>query len=109
MATPYATLSKELNSLLQTKLTTILEDISTTYNLDKKELIEKYIKKPVVKKPAVRKKKEKEELIETEEYEWEGDVFLVDKNNNVYTNEPTSPIHIGERLADGTIKFYNTV
>lgn len=109
MATPYATLTKEVNALIQAKLVAILQDVAATYDLDKDELIEKYVKKPVVKKPAIRKKKDKDELIETEEYEWEGDTFLVDKKNNVYTNEQESPLHIGERLADGTIRLFNTL
>lgn len=117
MTTPCSTLTKELNALVQAKLTAILEDVATTYNLDKKELIEKYVKKPVVKKPKDqdntekrgRRKKDKDELIETEEYEWEGDTFLVDKKNNVYTNEPESPLLIGERLVDGTIRFFKDV
>lgn len=108
MATPTATLNKEINTLIITALTGIIEDISISYNLDKKELIEKYIKKPIVRKPVEKKKKiSKDELIETQEYEWDGETYLVDKKNNVYSNDPESPLLIGERLVDGTILFKN--
>lgn len=63
-------------------------------------------KKPAPQKRG-RKKKEKEEFIETEECEYDGKVYLVDKKNVVYTNNMESPTIIGQRLVDGTIKFYN--
>ena len=64
-------------------------------------------KKPTPQKRG-RKKKEKEEFIETEECEYRGQVYLVDKKNIVYTNNMDSPTIVGERLVDGTIKFYSS-
>lgn len=55
-----------------------------------------------------RKKKMKEELIETEEYEYNGVTYLVDGENNVYTYNIDQPTLIGTKLIDGRIKFLST-
>lgn len=52
-----------------------------------------------------RKKKQKEELIETDEYDYNGVTFLVDAENNVYTYNIEQPVLIGTKLVDGRIKF----
>lgn len=52
-----------------------------------------------------RKKKQKEELIETEEYEYNEVIYLVDKDNNVYTNDVNAPVLVGTKLVDGRIKY----
>lgn len=54
-----------------------------------------------------RKKKQKEELVEVEEYEYEGTTYLIDASNNVYTFDLDAPHLIGERFVDGTIRFFN--
>jgi hypothetical protein len=55
-----------------------------------------------------RKKKTKEELIETEEYEFNGTIYLVDTDNNVYTYNVDQPVLIGTKLIDGRIKFLSS-
>lgn len=60
-------------------------------------------KSPVTKS---RKKKQKEEVIETEEYEYEGVKYLVDNQNNVYTYNIEEPALVGEKLVDGTVKLF---
>jgi hypothetical protein len=54
-----------------------------------------------------RKKKQKEEFIEAEEYVYNGTTYLVDSKNVVYTNNIDAPTVVGERLIDGSLKFYN--
>ena len=104
----------------------ILLSISKDYNIKLDELIEKYGSKPVTidigknKKTKVthgpdglpiepkkrgRKKKQREELVETEEYEFNSVKYLVDKDNNVYTHNIDQPVYIGTKLIDGRIKF----
>jgi hypothetical protein len=104
----------------------LLKTIASDYKIDQDELIEKYglfalnieIGKSKKKQSAVagssqnaepkkrgRKKKHKEELIETEEFEYNGVTYLVDGNNNVYTYNIEQPVHIGTKLIDGRIKF----
>lgn len=54
-----------------------------------------------------RKKKQKEELIETEEYDYNGITYLVDSDNNVYTYNVEQPVLVGTKLVDGRVKFLN--
>jgi hypothetical protein len=68
---------------------------------------------PVAAKPkkstatrTSRKKKQKEDVIETEEYEWDGVKYLVDNQNNVYTYNIEEPALVGEKLVDGTVKLF---
>lgn len=92
-----------------------LQCISDNYNIPLDELKEKYgtplpltNKSNEVKKEAKkrgRKKKQKEEVIETEEYEYNDVMYLVDKDNNVYTNDVSRPVLVGTRLVDGRIKY----
>jgi len=96
---------------LEKEIECMLVDISKNYKLDIQELKARYMpviepaQVPVPKKRG-RKKKQKEEYIEAEEYEYEGDTFLVDDKNTVYTNNIDAPRIVGERLVDGTIHFY---
>lgn len=61
---------------------------------------------PPAPKKRGRKKKDKDELVKTEEYEYDGVVYLVDEKNNAYNNDVDNPIFLGERLVDGTIKLH---
>lgn len=110
-------ISSKLTSIIQEEIDNVLKSISSKYKIDYTELQMQYIKtKPQQvkeespKKPAPqkrgRKKKEKEEFIETEEYEYDGIIYLIDKKNVVYTNNTDAHVIVGERLVDGTIKFY---
>lgn len=104
----------------------ILLSISKDYNINIDELTEKYGLKPITidigknKKNKIthgpdglpiepkkrgRKKKQREELIETEEYEFNGAKYLVDNDNNVYTYNIEQPVFVGTKLIDGRIKF----
>jgi hypothetical protein len=104
----------------------ILLCISKDYNISFDELNEKYGSKPVTidigknKKSKIahgpdglpiepkkrgRKKKQREELIETEEYEFNGIKYLVDNDNNVYTHNIDQPVYVGTKLIDGRVKF----
>lgn len=112
---------------VKTHTSDILEMISKDYDIDIEELKNKYGSKPFtidlgkIKKKAVplqnsdgvptepkkrgRKKKPREELIETEEYEFNGTKYLVDNDNNVYTHNIEAPVYIGTKLIDGRVKF----
>lgn len=99
---------------------TVLKAVATDYEIPFDDLIDKYgtmslsfdITKPKKKAPRStepkkrgRKKKQKEEMIETEEYQYEGVTYLVDKDNNVYTYDVDQPTYIGMKLIDGRIKL----
>lgn len=101
----------QVNEQLQHTLSLISKD----YDLPIEDLKLKYgtplpliNKGNEVKKEAKkrgRKKKQKEEVIETEEYEYNDVVYLVDKENNVYTNDVNRPVLVGTKLVDGRIKY----
>lgn len=104
----------------------ILVSISKDYNIDIDELTEKYGSRPITidigknkktknthgpdglpiePKKRGRKKKQREELIETEEYEFNGIKYLLDNDNNVYTYNVEQPVFVGTKLIDGRVKF----
>jgi hypothetical protein len=87
------------------KLYDVLVNVSQTYDIPIDELAAKYLNN---KNKRGRKKILKEEYIETVEYVYDGIVYLVDDNNTVYTNNLDSHQVIGEKLVDGSIKFYKT-
>lgn len=121
-----AALTHDINKLVLEHVKSLLESIASTYNLNEKELKEKYMGVPAgvvdtqdsvssnvlgdatEKKKRGRKKKQKDEYIETEEYEYEGVKYLVDTNNNVYTYNIEEPMLVGEKLVDGTVKKFTT-
>ena len=114
-----AALTHDINKLVSEHVKTLLESIAASYNLNEKELKEKYLgiiessSSNVLgditeKKKRGRKKKQKDEYIETEEYEYEGVKYLVDGNNNVYTYNIEEPMLIGEKLVDGTVKKFTS-
>lgn len=120
-----AALTHDINNLVLEHVKSLLESIASTYNLNEKELKEKYmgsaagvsdihesvssnaLGEATEKKKRGRKKKQKDEYIETEEYEYEGVKYLVDGNNNVYTYNIEEPMLIGEKLVDGTVKKFS--
>jgi REP element-mobilizing transposase RayT len=104
----------------------ILETLCKDYNLDVIEVKQKYGSIPPIielgknkkksnmlnndnktsePKKRGRKKKQKEELIETEEYEFNGNTYLIDADNNAYTYNIEQPVFVGTKLIDGRIKF----
>ncbi len=99
----------------------LLNEIAKDFNISKDILFEKYGELPACidmgkgkkkvdgkvtePKKRGRKKKIKEELVETEEYEYNGVQYLVDKDNNVYTYNVEQPVLVGTKLIDGRIKF----
>lgn len=106
---------------------TLLKSVADDYGLNYEELLHKYGTmeisldlgkgrkknepktdadgKQAEPKKRGRKKKFREELIETEEYEYKGVMYLVDGNNNVYSHNPEQPTLLGTKLIDGRIKF----
>jgi hypothetical protein len=87
------------------KLSKILDEIAEKYNLDAEILKTQYIPSASAQKKRGRRKKKTDEIIEMTEYIYENEKFLIDAKNTVYTFEPESPLVIGEKLIDGTIKF----
>ena len=84
------------------KLGKILDDIATKYTLDPDELKQNYLITPIKRG---RRKKINNEYIEMTEFEHNDEKFLIDDKNTVYTFEPDSPMVIGEKLIDGSVKF----
>ena len=115
----------QIKEILGKHVEHILQSISEKYDIDFTELKAAYLmpekkkktasaakKDDDTKKPRGRKKKQKDEFIDPEEYVYEGKTYLVDAKNCVYTNNVDAPRIVGERLVDGTIRFYevdNTV
>jgi hypothetical protein len=85
------------------KLSKILDEIAEKYNLNANELKETHI--PTTLRKRGRRKKKTDEIIEMTEYIYEDEKFLIDSKNTVYSFEPESPLVLGEKLIDGTIKF----
>jgi hypothetical protein len=104
----------------------LLSQIAKDYNISLDELKDKYSSRPLTidigkskknkathgadglpiePKKRGRKKKLREELIETEEYEYNDKKYLVDNDNNVYTHNIEQPVYVGTKLIDGRIKF----
>lgn len=115
-----------INSHVRDHTHTILAEVAKDYDMQVDDLLNKYgniqpnIELGRNKKKGVsntknqepkkrgRKKKTKEELIETEEYEYNGITYLVDNDNNVYTYNVEQPVLIGTKLIDGRIKFLSS-
>ena len=113
---------------VKTHTNEILKAIAKDYDINVEELVTKYASIPpnidigrhkkikpvndgqvVEPKKRGRKKKPKEELIETEEYEFNGLTYLVDSDNNVYTYNIEQPVLVGSKLIDGRIKFLQVI
>lgn len=121
MAEPSRLTNKVSKMILDVVMTQIHEQLHHTlkaiaeeYDIPLEDLIQKHgtpmplsTGTPAKKegKKRGRKKKQKEELIETEEYEYNGVVYLVDKDNNVYTNDVNAPVLVGTKLVDGRVKY----
>lgn len=86
------------------KLGKILDEIAGKYNLSADELKQTYITTNTPVKRG-RRKKISNEYVEMTEFEYNDEKFLIDDKNTIYTFEPNSPLVIGEKLIDGTVKF----
>lgn len=94
----------EINNIVNSRITTIIDEISHDFNLDNSLLKNKYITQPINKRRG-RKKKTKDKFIETSPYTFNEKTYLVDNDNNVYTYNINNPLLIGEKLINGNIKF----
>jgi hypothetical protein len=112
MAFNLSTNIQSVFNLLQQTFFSMLDDISKTYNIDRQELVDRYMANVCCEmdntnvmgpKKRGRKKKIKDDFIETEEYEYDGKTYLVDKNNIVYSNDTQKPSVLGKRMSDGRI------
>lgn len=54
---------------------------------------------------TMRKKKQSEDYIEVREMEYDNVVYLVDGENNVYTNNARCPRFVGKKLVNGVVVF----
>jgi hypothetical protein len=73
----------------------------------KNQSIPEAIEPPEAPKKKGRKKKGKEEYTEMTKYVYKGEPYLMDKQNNIYTFNVEAPTHIGQKLVNGTIKFFD--
>jgi hypothetical protein len=109
-------------------LSDLVYKISVDYSLDLNELKVRYglvteqepepvtpknqpipepIEPPEAPKKKGRKKKGKDEYTEMTKYVYKGEPYLMDKQNNIYTFNVEAPTHIGQKLVNGTIKFFD--
>ena len=102
-------IAKNLNAALLADKAELLRLIARDYELDAEELIGKYIstdKNAELYKKLYHNKKKRQEYVETEEYTFDGVTYLVDGRNQVYTYDLEKPMMVGEKLIDGSIKFF---
>lgn len=101
-------IAKSLNQALIDDKIDLLRQIANDFGLDVDDLIEKYIhnnaRHSAIKKPC--QKKKRQDYIETEEFTFNGVKYLVDIKNQVYTYNIEKPMMVGERLVDGSVKFF---
>lgn len=99
-------IAKNLNQAFLEDKIDLLRHIAQDYGLDTDDLIEKYIKNDERPRKSFQKK-QKQDYIETEEFAYNGTKYLVDMKNQVYSYNIERPMMIGERLIDGSIKFFD--
>lgn len=102
-------IAKNLNLAFVSDKIDLIKAIARDYDLDADELIEKYVHGNGVDTHGIRKccqKKKRNDYVETEEYDYKGVTYLVDARNQVYSYNLDKPMMIGERLVDGSIKFF---
>lgn len=100
----YNKIIDEIQNIVNSRLCTIIDEISQDFNLNSESLKNKYILSGISKRRG-RKKKTKDKFIETSPYTFNNNTYLVDNDNNVYTYNPENPLLIGEKLINGNIKF----
>lgn len=107
-----------IKTSIDTILINLVDKISTDYNLDVNELKAKYglgssnipTPEPIVAppKPRAGRKKNKNEFTEMTKYIYNGESYLMDKQNNIYTYNLESPTLIGVKLVNGEVKLNDT-
>lgn len=99
-------IAKNLNLAFTSDKIDLLKAVARDYGLDADELIDKYVIKGGVCTRKMYQKKKRQDYVETEELVFEGVTYLVDSRNQVYTYNVEKPMMIGERLIDGSVKFF---
>lgn len=99
-------IAKNLNAALVADKVELIMAIAADYGLNAEELIKTYINADIRPKKTYQKKK-KQDYVETEEVSYDGTKYLVDAKNQVYTYNIEKPLMVGERLVDGSIKFFD--
>jgi hypothetical protein len=105
-----------IKTSIDTILLNLVDKIALDYNLDANELKTKYglIAVPVAQppeapaptpKPRAGRKKNKNEFTEMTKYTYNGESYLMDKQNNIYTYNLESPTLIGVKLVNGEVKL----
>lgn len=102
-----------IKQFIDNTLSDLIHKISTDYNLDENEMKARYMQPDIKNTPSQaikkkgRKKKTTDDFTEMTKYSYEGEMYLMDKQNNIYTYNLESPTHIGQKLVNGTIKFFD--
>lgn len=103
-----------IKNSIDTLLINLVDKIALDYNLDAAELKTKYglISASVPEaaavaspKPRAGRKKNKNEFTEMTKYTYNGESYLMDKQNNIYTYNLESPTLIGVKLVNGEVKL----
>jgi hypothetical protein len=107
-----------IKTSIDTILLNLVDKIALDYNLDANELKTKYgLVVPAVPvaqvpeapaptpKPRAGRKKNKNEFTEMTKYTYNGESYLMDKQNNIYTYNLESPTLIGVKLVNGEVKL----
>lgn len=105
-----------IKTSIDTILLNLVDKIALDYNLDANELKTKYglvyappsVPDPApapAPKPRAGRKKNKNEFTEMTKYIYNGESYLMDKQNNIYTYNLESPTLIGVKLVNGEVKL----
>jgi hypothetical protein len=106
-------IARNLSQAFTAEKVALLRNIAADYDLNPNELIAKYIDGNITiatpRRTNVKtdRRKKKNDYIEVDEYVFKDIKYLVDTKNNIYTYNIEKPMLIGEKLVDGSIKFYD--
>lgn len=99
-------IARSLHQALVLDKKKLLKLIAHDYDLNEDELIQRYMGLDCNDIPIKKvTKKKRNDCIETEEYTYNGIVYLIDSKDQVYTYNLDKPMLIGDKLLDGSIKF----
>lgn len=93
----------------------LLLRISNDYKINYNELFDKYISSTKITRPNNEANKVKDNIVPRKSFELiktckfiHNDIeYLIDDNNNIYTNNIEKPKVVGLRLIDKSIKFFD--